>query len=341
MPQFKTIFTQAQEIVQGFSYSPKQLGILRQYMKNSLGGIKSFALSVITRWGSQVRMLQSLQRVKLALKIYYTLLPTDAGQSIRKHQSLINNQNWWDNITNLLKILNPIDEAIKMSESDKANLHYVVSRWKKLWKHLDQHKTISAEAFEKRFKRQTNDCHLMAYLLNPATVGDNMNEIPGYQDINWHERAYAFFVHHQIEPVSALKELDEFREKTGRFYSKLWCWQLAEDASVFWNSATILAPTIGPIAIRLMSTPATSVPSERAFSILNLVHNKLRNRLSTERVDKLQYIYINERVLRKIKTSYEVQIDAEAEAEVEAEADVDIEDLLVELEDNLIGAQDQ
>jgi hypothetical protein len=276
-------------------------------------------------------MLQSLQRAKLALKVYYTLLPVDAGKSIRKHQSLIHNENWWESITNLLKILDPINEAIKMSESDKANLHYVIPRWKRLWKHLDQHQAISMEAFEKRFKRQTNDCHLMAYLLNPATVGDD--EIPGY--INWHERAYAFFVHRQIEPVSALKELNEFRGKTRRFYPKLWCWELAKDAGVFWNSATTLAPTIGPIAIRLISTPATSVPSERAFSILNLVHTKLRNRLSIERVDKLQYIYINERVLRKIKTSYNVQMDTEAEA------DVDTEDLFVELEDNLIGAQNQ
>ena len=220
-----------------------------------------------------------------------------------------------------------------MSESDKANLHYVIPRWKRLWKHLDHYKAISTEAFKKRFKRQTNDCHLMAYLLNPATVGDD--KIPGYQNTDWYQHAYAFFVHHRIKPIPALKELDEFRGKTGRFYSKLWCWELAEDASVFWNSATTLAPTIGPIAVRLMSTPATSVPSERAFSILNLVHTKLRNRLSIERVDKLQYIYINERVLRKIKTSYNVQIDAETEA------DMDTEDLLVDLEDNLIEAQDQ
>jgi hypothetical protein len=72
--------------------------------------------------------------------------------------------------------------------------------------------------FETQFKRQTNDCHLIAYLLNPATVGDD--EIPS-QDIDWRAKAYAFFVHHKIEPVAALKELDEFRTKTGRFYPKL------------------------------------------------------------------------------------------------------------------------
>jgi hypothetical protein len=75
----------------------------------------------------------------------------------------------------------------------------------------------------------------------------------------------------------------------------------------------------------LISTPATSIPSEWVFSILNLIYNKLRNRLSKECVDKLQYIYINKRVLQRIKTSYEIDMEA------------DIEDLLIELEDNLVG----
>jgi hypothetical protein len=32
---------------------------------------------------------------------------------------------------------------------------------------------------------------------------------------------------------------------------------------------------------------------------MNLMHNKLRNRLSSTRVDKLQFIYINQRVLQR------------------------------------------
>jgi hypothetical protein len=34
---------------------------------------------------------------------------------------------------------------------------------------------------------------------------------------------------------------------------------------------------------------------------MNYVHSKLRNRLSVERTDKLQYIYMNLRALDKIK----------------------------------------
>ena len=80
-----------------------------------------------------------------------------------------------------------------------------------------------------------------------------------------------------------------------------------------------------------MSTLCSSVPSKRAWSILNLVHNKLRNRLSNDRVDKLQYIYINERVLRRVSCRYEAHLKLD-EAQKEEEAS------LVELEDAFLFA---
>jgi hypothetical protein len=43
-------------------------------------------------------------------------------------------------------------------------------------------------------------------------------------------------------------------------------------------------------------TTPSSVPSERAFSIQNIIHIKVQNRLTPEKVSMLQYIYLNERV---------------------------------------------
>ena len=37
--------------------------------------------------------------------------------------------------------------------------------------------------------------------------------------------------------------------------------------------------------------------SERAFSAMNLIHTKLRNRLGAEKANKLVYIYMNQRIL--------------------------------------------
>ncbi len=326
--RFSELFAQAQDVVQAFSTSPKQLAILRQHMASSIGGVRSFALSVITRWGSQVRMLRSLLRAAIPLRLYCSSIPNGAGKTIRKYQSQIQDEKWWEAIKELLQILSPLDESIKMSESDRSNIHYVIPRWKRLQQHLELHNVISKEAFEKRFKRQTNDCHIIAYLLNPNTVGDN--DIPGFQEGEWRQRAYAFFVHHRVDPIPAMKELEEFRTKTGRFNPLFWCWTLSESPATFWTNASPSSPTIGPLAIRLMNTPATTVPSERSFSVLNLLHNKLRNRLTASRVDKLQYVYINERVIKKIKGNYNAELHLD-DTQLEAEAD------LVELEDRLIA----
>jgi hypothetical protein len=59
--------------------------------------------------------------------------------------------------------------------------------------------------------------------------------------------------------------------------------------------------TLRLTTLRLTKTIANSVPSERSFSILNLLFNKLRNRLNPIRIDKLQSIYINKRVLARVE----------------------------------------
>jgi hypothetical protein len=57
------------------------------------------------------------------------------------------------------------------------------------------------------------------------------------------------------------------------------------------------APELSQFALRLLHTPANSVPSERSFSTRNLVQDVKRNSLSPDVADRLCYIHINQRVL--------------------------------------------
>jgi hypothetical protein len=66
-------------------------------------------------------------------------------------------------------------------------------------------------------------------------------------------------------------------------------WQL------HWDDNNLLAK----LAIRVFHTLANEVPSERVFSAMKLLHSKTRNRLSEDRVDKLLFIQINTRTLRR------------------------------------------
>ena len=78
-------------------------------------------------------------------------------------------------------------------------------------------------------------------------------------------------------------------------------WNTTDDPVHFWRMVTSVSPHLGRIARRLWSTTANSVPSERAFSTMNYIHSRLRNRLTPERANKLQYIYINERAIRSLE----------------------------------------
>jgi hypothetical protein len=54
---------------------------------------------------------------------------------------------------------------------------------------------------------------------------------------------------------------------------------------------------------------ANSVLSERAFSNMNYIHNKLRNLLDVERANKLQFIHMNSGHTSKPKTDEELDND--------------------------------
>ncbi|KIX05241.1 uncharacterized protein Z518_06113 [Rhinocladiella mackenziei CBS 650.93] len=56
------------------------------------------------------------------------------------------------------------------------------------------------------------------------------------------------------------------------------------------------------MALRILHSIANQAPAERAFSQMNMIHNKLRNRLGNEKTNVLIYIRINEQVLRRKDT---------------------------------------
>jgi hAT family C-terminal dimerisation region len=95
----------------------------------------------------------------------------------------------------------------------------------------------------------------------------------------------------------AVIELYYFRNKRGAFKANARCWKHTNENWMFWTSIKDDAPTLAKLAIRILSTAANSVPSERAFSTMKLQHMKLRNRLLPSRVDKLVFIHINQRIL--------------------------------------------
>jgi hypothetical protein len=101
----------------------------------------------------------------------------------------------------------------------------------------------------------------------------------------------------QAQYKQAVTDFYCFKDQRGVFYATARCWDHIDEDWTFWFSMKDEAPILAQLAIRILTTTANSVPSERAFPTMRLQHTKLRNRLTPSRVDKLVFIHINQSIL--------------------------------------------
>src|SRR5208282_3149486 len=95
---------------------------------------------------------------------------------------------------------------------------------------------------------------------------------------------------------------------------------------------------LGKLAIRIFSTPVTSIASERASSIQNLNHTKICNALQLDRADKLAYTYTNGRILYRIDGQVLDGLTSKSLGDLSSDEEVALEELLLitEIEDRHI-----
>jgi hypothetical protein len=101
-------------------------------------------------------------------------------------------------------------------------------------------------------------------------------------------------------------------------------WTMAKDPGLFWQMHYDDSKELYLLATRLLHTLANSVPSERSFSSMNILHSKSRNRLTVERVSKILYIQVNRRTLGRVGKRV-----AQLEEELDTTDDDDDEDLVL------------
>jgi len=115
IPVFKATLEQAQAVVKAFKNAPLQLSFLREYQVQHYQQPVALILSVITRWGTQYRLVNSLIKTKDALQ-YYAVKHAKEELAFNAHKFLVDST-FWSKLDALRALLKPIDDAIKASES--------------------------------------------------------------------------------------------------------------------------------------------------------------------------------------------------------------------------------
>ena len=152
--------------------------------------------------------------------------------------------------------------------------------------------------FEARHHKQSTPEGYVAWCLDPRTRSTTIE-----YDV---EKVANFIQHHcgLQTPDNARDiriQLMQFRRNTSIFQTPNDAEGWILEPANYWLAIGAKNPScilVEP-ALRLFDCLANSVPSERSFSYQNLIHNKVRNKLSQEKADMLTFVYYNSRALER------------------------------------------
>jgi hypothetical protein len=329
MPEYVETLGRANLLVSHFRSAHKQLALLRHYQRECYNKTMAFTLAAETRWGTQVYLLNSISRSRDALRAFRRDRDNDCKNN--EILDIIVDEGFWADVADLLDILRPIHKLQIQSESSRGHLGHVLPRWKTIREALASHAASSAllELFDKRFKQQIDDIHVLAYHLDPVNagvaVGTEMRECFNTMRTYTSRETYLAI---KGEFLNFKKQRDVFAKQA---YADLWEEEIVSRPKDFWEMAECVSGQLAAFARRLYGAPPNSVPSERAFSAMKLQHTRLRTRLSLDRIDKLTFIFVNQRTLHVRTLRYKTKL-----YELTEEEELEEEDEMLEKETEVI-----
>ncbi|KAL5591123.1 hypothetical protein FOBRF1_014680 [Fusarium oxysporum] len=226
---------------------------------------------------------------------------------------IIEDNGFWLKLEAAIALLKPVNEFQHASEADGAGIAHVVNRWlqiKSKWAEMgetDQFPDIPWDdidaIFKVRLDKQTYDIHWIADALRPDTTGPNSKLPP---------RVFARvqeYLQKQLknddEYHRALSEFTHFRMRTGGpdglFNKHSAVYDDGFKPAMAWQCLLNQGSILARVAVKVMNTLANSVPSERSFSAISFIHTKARNRLAPMHADMQAFIFMNDRVLDRLK----------------------------------------
>src|SRR6266487_4153473 len=118
-----------------------------------------------------------------------------------------------------------------------------------------------------------------------------------------------------VDNDSFLRSFWQFRSMQNGFNISNISWVSKDDPITYWTTYLGDHKVLASFAIRLFELICNAVPSERAWSVMNLIQTPIRSNLSSDKSTKMAYIYMNQRQLDKLgsKLSYSTMADIEEE----------------------------
>ncbi|KAI5634309.1 zinc finger BED domain-containing protein RICESLEEPER 2-like [Phthorimaea operculella] len=295
LPGLHNIKDIALHVIKAIKKSQVLTSLLAKIVKDKGAG-ETLKLPCDTRWGSYCKSFKSVQHSKSALQALAvheraSLLPAE-------EKSALLDENFWTMIGQCILILEPITDAIFKLESNQQNIHKVFITLKNMKSMLlfclpeitiidDATKENILTNVDERIDKCLKPIHLAAYMLDPAAQGVELDE---NQELDAME--YISETGQNIG-LNVMPNLASYRARDS-YWSRIFLWENIQGVSAAnWWKGFCASTSLSKVAVRILSAPCTSAATERSFSAHSFIHNKIRNRLTTDRAAKITYISHN------------------------------------------------
>ena len=187
--------------------------------------------------------------------------------------SMIFDQDFINSVTQAVSLLDPICDLINKCQSATASIACAAEAWLSIRFPVEN---IDADVhLQKRRSCALKDPLLIANYLHPVYRGRKLNN----EQI---DRVNDYLLEHLDS--TGLEDLLKFTHSSEIFDIL----NRKKDIKplLYWELAARKCSSLGTLAKRFLSIPASSAQLERVFSNWSYVHNKLRNRLGAEKSKK-------------------------------------------------------
>eukprot|EP00644_Phytophthora_capsici_P012458 jgi/Phyca11/46283/gw1.46.191.1 len=254
------------------------------------GRRRSLVLPIPTRWYSSSNCISSIVNNEEVLRDVFrngSLLERYGNAAVKLNRVLgiLADSTFWTRARAILRLVGPITKALGALESDGCCLsmiyHYFLL-------------TTIQERIASRWNMLKSESVLAAFLLDPS------KRIAAFEDLDLAKAIDASVSLAVRAGLPSDISVPEYRQALLRFVRAKESWTPEECRKIevdtpldWWLLNRSQFPMLYALAARVLSIPTSSASSERSWSVHSFIHNKRRNRLKPERVEKLAFVYSN------------------------------------------------
>eukprot|EP00250_Pteridium_aquilinum_P017298 c23556_g1_i1 orf=104-1159(-) len=307
LPWMKDVTTRALSIVSFFTGKHKVLAIFREHSKLEIKKPSA------TRFAAVWLLLERLHDVMLAIK--QTVVSTmwnnwDESSSDEAHdmQRQCLDNHFWMRVSAIVTSLTPYYRTLRMTDMEGATIGLLIHFMREAKVEFNACPLLEPEEkadilaiVERRYEWMMRPIHGIAALLHPAYKSPTLatdqellaardSYLPKILDLDDHKR----FLH----------ELIGYNDQRGgpAFASTLtWKREYMVKSLFWWESFGYSHPLLQRVALRILAQDCSSDACERCWSCFSLIHTKIRNKLSTQQLERLVYCRSNMRMLRAME----------------------------------------